>query len=245
MTGLTVLRAALPHATWARAVLMLVALQPLCSYATDSAPSPVANPRAQAVADADEVAKALLEVRRYEVELNCTKAVENARYGVETMLEVGEKNVRGGYMKAEQFNAAATPLRALLPNLTQADCDAAGGNKRAFYQCMSSDYNHVLACAKAYPFGPGTEHPAASIVHAFPPKYPREWADAGDTGQVVVMVQVSAAGKVSAEVEKSSRSRRLDTLAVETISQWKFRPAVVDGKPVDSALRIPMEFSSN
>lgn len=242
MKGLTQSRAPL---RCARAVLMLLVLHPFCSYATDSSPAPVADPRAKAIADADDIAQALLEVRRYDVELDCPKAVENARYGVETMLEVGEKNVRGGYMKVEQFNAAATPLRALLPNLTQADCDAAAGNKRAFYQCMSSDYNHVLACAKAYPFEPGTVHPAALIVHAFPPKYPREWADAGDTGQVVVMVRVSAAGKVSAEVEKSSRSRRLDTLAVETISQWKFRPAVVEGKPVDSALRIPMDFSSD
>jgi hypothetical protein len=142
-----------PHrATHALAAVMLLALAPFCSYAADGSSTPVANPRAQAIADADDIAQALLEVSRHEAELDCPKAVENARYGVETMLEVGEKNVRGGYMKAEQFNAAATPLRALLPNLTQADCDAAEGNKRAFYQCMSSDYNHVLACGKAYPF---------------------------------------------------------------------------------------------
>lgn len=130
---------------------MLLAL-PFVAVAADDTPTAIADPRAQAIADAEEMAKALLEVRQHEAELDCPKAVDNARYGVETMLEVGEKNVRGGYLEAEQFNAAATPLRALLPNLTQADCDAAEGNKRAFYQCMSSDYNHVLACGKAYPF---------------------------------------------------------------------------------------------
>ncbi|WP_421568720.1 hypothetical protein [Stenotrophomonas sp. PD6] len=130
--------------------LLLLALTPtlFAGDATASAPSE----RDRAVADADQIAQQLLKVREGETELNCAKAVENARYGVETMLEVGEKNVRGGYLPAEQFNASAAPLRALLPQLTLTDCEAADGNKRAFYQCMSSDYNHVLACGKSHPY---------------------------------------------------------------------------------------------
>lgn len=134
----------------AAAVLLLLALGPVVAAADDTTAAPSARDRA--VADADQIAMQLLQVREGENELNCAKAVENARYGVETMLEVGEKNVRGGYLAVEQFNASAAPLRALLPQLTTADCEAADGNKRAFYQCMSSDYNHVLACGKAHPY---------------------------------------------------------------------------------------------
>jgi len=134
----------------AAAVLLLLTLGPVVSAADDTTAAPSARDRA--VADADQISRQLLQVREGENELNCAKAVENARYGVETMLEVGEKNVRGGYLAAEQFNASAAPLRALLPQLTTADCEAADGNKRAFYQCMSSDYNHVLACGKAHPY---------------------------------------------------------------------------------------------
>lgn len=130
----------------------LILVTALSAAAGAAEPTPVADPRAKAIADANEMAQALLEVQKYPAELDCAKAVENARYGVETMLEVGAKNVKGGYMPAEQFNKAAAPLRALLPQLTQADCSAAEGNKRAFYQCMSSDYNHVLACGKAHPY---------------------------------------------------------------------------------------------
>lgn len=130
--------------------LLLLAVSPAAVAGDDTAAK--ASARDRAVADADQIAQQLLKVRDGENELNCTKAVENARYGVETMLEVGEKNVRGGYLAAEQFNASAAPLRALLPQLTTADCEAAEGNKRAFYQCMSSDYNHVLACGKAHPY---------------------------------------------------------------------------------------------
>lgn len=134
----------------AAAVLLLLALGPVVAAADDTTAAPSARDRA--VSDADQIARQLLQVREGENELNCAKAVKNARYGVETMLEVGEKNVRGGYLAAEQFNASAAPLRALLPQLTTADCEQAEGNKRAFYQCMSSDYNHVLACGKAHPY---------------------------------------------------------------------------------------------
>lgn len=102
--------------------------------------------------DAKEVAAHLLEVHDRDAELSCDKGVENARYGVETMLEVGEKNVKGGYLPQAQFDAAAKPMKALLPQITVADCTSADGNKREFYRCMSSDYNHVMACAQAHPF---------------------------------------------------------------------------------------------
>jgi hypothetical protein len=80
--------------------------------------------------------------------------VENARWGVETMLEVGEKNLRGGYMTQAAYDAVTPALNALLGVLSLQDCEAATGARRDFYQCMSSDYNHVLACGKAHPFEP-------------------------------------------------------------------------------------------
>ncbi len=141
----------MPRTAAVAMLFVLSAATPLAGTAQDAATDDAAV-RANAQRDAEEIAQALLEVRADKVDLDCLKAVENARYGVETMLDVGEKNVRGGYMKAEQFNTAAVPLRALLPQLTVADCEAADGNKRAFYQCMSDDYNHVLACGKAYPY---------------------------------------------------------------------------------------------
>ncbi|MCF7749712.1 hypothetical protein KQ945_03055 [Bacillus subtilis subsp. subtilis] len=108
--------------------------------------------REQAVLDAEAVAREMMKVQDGATELACPKAVQNARYSVETMLEVGTRNVQGGYLEAAEFDKAAVPLRAMLPLLTVADCEAASGNKRAFYQCMSSDYNHALACGKAHPF---------------------------------------------------------------------------------------------
>ena len=52
------------------------------------------------------------------------------------------------------YDAATPALEALLAVLTVQDCQAATGARRDFYQCMSSDYNHVYACGKAHPFEP-------------------------------------------------------------------------------------------
>lgn len=98
--------------------------------------------------DVDDIARHLLEVQRTDVELACGKAVENARWGLQTMLEVGERNMAGGYLSRADFEASAGPLRTMLAGITDDDCNAATGSRQAFYRCMSSDYNHVMACAR-------------------------------------------------------------------------------------------------
>jgi hypothetical protein len=100
----------------------------------------------------NQLAQGLTRIQQDDVPLACGKAVENARWGVETMLEVGERNMQGGYLARADYEATAKPLNALLAQLTLSDCEAATGTRRDFYQCMSSDYNHVYACGKAHPF---------------------------------------------------------------------------------------------
>jgi hypothetical protein len=98
------------------------------------------------------IAQSLMQVQDTQAELSCDKAVENARYGLETMLEVGQKNADGGYIKRSDFESMATRLRESLAQVTPQDCASATGEKQAFYRCMSSDYNHVTACAAAHRF---------------------------------------------------------------------------------------------
>jgi len=107
-------------------------------------------PDAQATVEG--IAQALMQVHDSDVELSCDKAVGNARYGLETMLEVGQKNTDDGYMKRSDFEPMAAKLRESLAQITPQDCAAATGEKQAFYRCMSSDYNHVTACASKHRF---------------------------------------------------------------------------------------------
>jgi hypothetical protein len=105
-------------------------------------------------ADVDAIAEQLTQVNDAAPALACGKAVDNARHGLETMLEVGEKNFRAGYMTQAAYDAMTPALQSLLGVLTVQDCEAASGVRRDFYRCMSSDYNHVVACGKAHPFEP-------------------------------------------------------------------------------------------
>ncbi len=94
--------------------------------------------------------KALGTVDSQTVPLNCTGAVANIHGQANTMLEVGQKNVRDGYMAQADFDKVAPKIREAKGRYSVADCQSASGNKRAFYQCMSSSRNHVTGCDKQF-----------------------------------------------------------------------------------------------
>ncbi len=131
-----------------------VALLSLAASASADEGGPPRALPADVQADVEAIAAHLTQVNDADATLACGKAVDNARYGVETMLEVGEKNLRAGYMTQAAYDGMAPALRSLLAALSLQDCESASGVRRDFYQCMSSDYNHVLACGKAHPFEP-------------------------------------------------------------------------------------------
>lgn len=85
-----------------------------------------------------------------QVPLNCNAAVDNIQYQADLMLEVGQKNVRDGYMTQAAFDATAPKIREARGKYSVSDCQGASGNKKSFYQCMSSSYNHVTGCDKQF-----------------------------------------------------------------------------------------------
>lgn len=101
---------------------------------------------------AESAAQAMLQVRDEDAELSCTKAVENAHGGLDTMLDVGRRNMDDGYLRRPDFETTAKTLTELRGQLSLDDCQTASGEKQAFYRCMSSDHNHVMACATRHSF---------------------------------------------------------------------------------------------
>ncbi|MBD9582176.1 DUF4124 domain-containing protein [Delftia sp. K82] len=99
---------------------------------------------------ADGVAKGLSKVDSKEVPLNCAAAVDNIRSQVDTMVENGQKNVKGGYITQAQFDATAGKFREARTHATVADCQASTGRSKAMYQCMSNSYNHLIGCAEKH-----------------------------------------------------------------------------------------------
>ncbi|MBO9716941.1 MAG: energy transducer TonB [Pseudoxanthomonas sp.] len=76
------------------------------------------------------------------------------------------------------------------------------------------------------------------------PRYPVDAMRRGDTGTVVVQVQVDAQGEpVSVDVLERSGSRDLDRAAVEAVSKWRFAPARdAGGNAIAGSLSIPIDF---
>ena len=77
-----------------------------------------------------------------------------------------------------------------------------------------------------------------------PPEYPREALRSGIEGTVVLLIHIDAQGNViDIEVERSSRNRDMDRSAVRAARRWRFNPAIENGRPVASTVRVPVDFN--
>lgn len=76
------------------------------------------------------------------------------------------------------------------------------------------------------------------------PRYPAQAARRGVGGIVRVRAEVGVDGvPVSVTVVEGSGTRELDRAALEAVRRWRFRPGVVDGRPVPGSVVVPIEFS--
>lgn len=99
---------------------------------------------------ADGLVEGLKKVDDKTVPLNCALAVDNIRSQIETMLENGQKNLKGGYVTQAQYDSTAANFKNLRYQATVSDCKAATGRSRDMYQCMTSMNNHLLGCAEKH-----------------------------------------------------------------------------------------------
>jgi protein TonB len=75
------------------------------------------------------------------------------------------------------------------------------------------------------------------------PEYPESARREGREGRVLLRVLVDDQGRTrTVEIKGSSGSDALDRAAAEAIRRWRFHPARHGGRPVESWLRIPVEF---
>ena len=83
---------------------------------------------------------------------------------------------------------------------------------------------------------------AASLGNR-PADYPRLARLRGWEGKVVLKVRVSASGKASdILVETSSGHELLDEAAIEAVRSWRFSPARRGDNPLETWVRVPVDF---
>jgi TonB family protein len=64
----------------------------------------------------------------------------------------------------------------------------------------------------------------------------------GINGNVLVGFVVDVHGNVQDPVVLTSNNPGFEDAAIRAVSQWKFKPATVNGKPVNTSLRVPIVF---
>lgn len=86
----------------------------------------------------------------------------------------------------------------------------------------------------------------AAYLHNPRPPYPRASRRLGESGQVLLLVQVSAQGTASqVSLKKSSGFARLDQSALQTIKTWKFIPARRGAANIAASVIVPVRFALN
>lgn len=75
------------------------------------------------------------------------------------------------------------------------------------------------------------------------PSYPRSALRSGSEGSVVVSIAVGADGvPTDVQVVERSGNRELDRAAMQAARDWRFEPAIRNGKAVAASVRLPVDF---
>jgi protein TonB len=89
----------------------------------------------------------------------------------------------------------------------------------------------------------GASIPASYAASNRPPVQPMRSIRNGEEGTVMLRVQVLADGNAGqVEVAESSGFPMLDDAAKSAVQNWRFHPAMLDGKPVTEWFRVPITF---
>ena len=82
----------------------------------------------------------------------------------------------------------------------------------------------------------------ANLIHDVPPQYPPEAGRARVEGTVVLMAVIGADGTVK-DVRIESGLPILAQAAIDAVKQWRYKPYVIDGEPVEVDSRITINFN--
>ncbi len=80
------------------------------------------------------------------------------------------------------------------------------------------------------------------LIYKVEPEFSEEARKAKHQGVVVLAIEVDASGHVRNVHVRQSLGLGLDEKAIEAVSHWRFRPAILDGKPVTTDAVVQVNF---
>jgi protein TonB len=117
------------------------------------------------------------------------------------------------------------------------------GNEQGVPTAVPTVAPATPAPTEAPPSGPITATEAAFTLRV-QPDYPQIAQDQGIQGTAIVLVTIGVDGTlVSATIDKSSGNALLDQAALKAAHESRFRPYLVNGKPVEQQYTIVYEFT--
>ncbi|MCL1633548.1 energy transducer TonB [Luteimonas sp. SX5] len=93
------------------------------------------------------------------------------------------------------------------------------------------------------PAAPRVTEPQPIASASAQPDYPRDAQRRGQSGRVLLRVDVAADGSVAnVDFVQRSGTPELDRAAMNAVRKWRFNPARRDGKAVASSVNVPIDF---
>jgi TonB family protein len=93
----------------------------------------------------------------------------------------------------------------------------------------------------ALPARPKSELVPATLISRTAPVYPSMARQMGISGAVLMTVTISPKGTVTA-VQVISGAPQLRQAAVSAVRQWRYKPAMLNGQPAESAAEVQINF---
>jgi len=132
------------------------------------------------------------------------------------------------------------------PTPEQGEATSAGGTnltdaKSADGTAVGAEVQRAAALEPAGTLQIPAEVAEGSLLHRVEPDYPEEARQQQIQGVVVLNVHISADGSVQ-EVTLASGPPLLAQAATDAVKQWRFKPRLVSGHPVEMQTRITLNF---
>jgi TonB family protein len=111
------------------------------------------------------------------------------------------------------------------------------------FNLRNAELNEEIANDMATRIGPGVTPP--QVIHRVEPEHSQEGASQAPAGAVVLDAVILEGGTAKIVRVIQSQGWELDESAINALKQWRFSPAMMDGKPVKVRMNITVSFSSN
>lgn len=87
-----------------------------------------------------------------------------------------------------------------------------------------------------------SDYNEAQILSSPEPEIPSELHEQCFKSCCIARFLIKADGKSTVKLLSSSGSTDVDDIALSTLQRWRFKPAMLNGKPVESTRKIRVEF---